>query len=57
MSSFHVPVSLLDHTLKGKKKMRGEKGNDFFPGNLITSYCFTKKTKISQKLIFSVVVQ
>ena len=57
MSSFHVPVSLLDHTLKGKKKMRGEKENDFFPGNLITSYCFTKKTKISQKLIFSVVVQ
>ena len=31
-SSFHAPVPLLDHRLKEKKKMRGAKRNDFFPG-------------------------
>ena len=31
-SSFHAPVPLLDHRLKERKKMRGAKGNDFFPG-------------------------
>lgn len=32
VSSFHVPVCLLDHRLKEKKKMK--KGNDFFPRHI-----------------------
>ena len=42
-----------------KKRRRWEERKEmiFFQAHLITSYCFTKKAKISQKLIFSVVVQ